>query len=186
MVTEAQEKTQETKDGAIARAVERTLAAKAKEEEEEKLAAELEAIDAEMTEGGVPDLGDTGLQRVQALMEEFQSWDKQRASNKTKLEIAREAGDVEEAKGLLTAKPRIMKHLNIVVRQLVEALAADEDVCNEMVNWLSPQSMPSNLRPVLVKHLRERKGIDVSGLVARAQAIEEERRKLRRLTQQQG
>ena len=181
MTTETEEK-----QDPVAKAVASKMKADKEAEEEAKLEKELADVDEAMAENAVPGLGDTGLQKIQSLMEEFISWDRQRATNKTKTEIAREAGDVEEAKQLLAAKPRILKHINIVVKRLVDTLAEEEDVREEMGNWQAPNSMPLNLRPLLVKHLKERKQLDVSGLVERAQAIEDERRRLRRLTQAQG
>lgn len=153
-----------------------------KEEEEARLEKEMEELEASMDVDAMPDLADTGLQRVKALLEEFASWDTQRQANKVKTEIAREAGDVEGAKNLIAAKPRILKTLNIIVKKLVTVLAQEEDVREEMVNWLA---MPTNLRDLLAKHLREKKDLDVGPLVERAREIESERRMLRRLTQQQ-
>jgi len=170
-------------DPVVAAAVEATLKQKRAQEEEAKLEKEIEDLEASMDVDALPDLADTGLQRVKALLEEFVSWDTQRQVNKVKTEIAKEAGDVEGAKQLISAKPRILKHLNVILKKLVDVLAEEEDVREEMVNWLA---MPSNLRDLLAKHLRERKNLNVSPLVQRARDIETERRTLRRLTQQQG
>ena len=95
-----------------------------------------------------------------------------------------DAGAVEEAKNLLAAKPALMKRLNLIIKMLVNTLATEEDVRGEMLNWLS---MPYNLRHLLAARLRDHKPtVDVSDLVERAETIEEERRRLRRLTQSQG
>lgn len=154
-----------------------------KAREEEQLERDMEALDASMSADSIPDLADSGLERVKALLDEFRETETQRAKNKVKTEIARDAGSVEEAKNLLAAKPAIMKHLNLIVSKLVDTLAKEEDVRGEMVNWLT---MPYNLRHVLAARLKDKKNIDISDLVERAESIEEERRKLRRLTQGQG
>ena len=173
-----------TKDDVVKATVMETLAEQAKVKEEERLESEMEALEASMSSDSMPDLADSDLERIKALLEEFREVDSQRHKNKVKTEIAREAGAVEEAKNLVAARPALMKHLNIIVKKMVACLAAAEDVRGEMVNWLT---MPYNLRHLLAARLLEHKpSIDVSDLVERAEAIEEERRKLRRLTQSQG
>ena len=164
----------------VADAVDKVVAQSEKEREEAELAKELEELEAKATGEGLV-ITSAPRQEFLALRNEFLRWDDQRATNKVQTDIAKEAGDTEDAKRLLAAKPGIMKHLRIILSRMVDAVASAEDVQNEVAFWVTPDAMSANMRDLLASHLKRTHDVDVHLVVERAVAIEDARREQAKL-----
>ena len=116
------------------------------------------------------DLEGTPVQNIMVILEEWRSIDNQRAQASYKLKVSKAAGNKDEIKAFAEQHTKVMERLNIVTRDLIQALAQDDakKIRERPENWTG---WPMNLRPILKKHLKK-VGVDVSDTIAKAEALE--------------
>ena len=140
----------------------------------EELADDLEALD-DNEDSLLKGLADTPVQKVVTRLDEWYIADDARAKLTYKIKVARQAKDRDEVKKLSADLIKLRTKLLILVKNLIEALEQEDEVRENVDNWLMVRT---NLRPLLKKHLKAR-GKDPSVQIVKAEAIEAERRALR-------